>query len=221
MQLVGWIDGRVGAGSAPIPSILPGMRLARFGASAQARATGAAAILLAVDDAVAPARAALAATVDDAPHCPILVLTPGAGADLEIEMLRAGADACAPITAPPALLAARIEAVWRRCGDPDTVLRCADLRIDLFARTVHRGGQGIDLLPREYELLVHLARLQGRPAGRRQLLSAVWQRDFDPGTNVVAVHMSRLRAKVDRGFDRPLIHWRRGEGYRLSADWDS
>ncbi|MGF7148353.1 two-component system OmpR family response regulator [Sphingomonas zeicaulis] len=220
MQLVGWIDGRVSADRAPAPSILPGVRLAPFEAGAAAHATGAAAILLAVDSAMAPARAVLAATMGDAPHCPILVLTPTEHADLEIAMLRSGADCCAPITAPPDLLAARLEAMWRRCTDPDRELVCADLRIDLLARTARRGGTAIELLPREYALLVHLARLRGAPANRRQLLSAVWHRHFDPGTNVVAVHMSRLRAKVDRGFARPLIRWSRGKGYRLSPDPD-
>lgn len=220
MQLVGWIDGRGGADRALTPSILPGMQLAAFEAGAAARATGAAAILLLVDAAMAPARAVLAATRGEAPNCPILVLTPTERAELEIAMLRDGADCCAPITAPPALLAARLEAMWRRCTDPDRELVCADLHIDLLSRAVRRGGTTIDLLPREYALLVHLARLRGGPASRRQLLSAVWHRHFDPGTNVVAVHMSRLRAKVDRGFAQPLIHWCRGEGYRLSPDPD-
>lgn len=92
-----------------------------------------------------------------------------------------------------------------------------DLVIGLVDRSVARDGRPIALLAREYALLLDLARRDGVPASRQELLRAVWRLDFDPGTNSVEVHMSRLRAKVDRGFTSPLLHTVKGQGYALMA----
>lgn len=103
-----------------------------------------------------------------------------------------------------------------RLADVDQpILRLGDLSIALVDRRVERAGQVIPLLSREYALLLHLARHPNRAVGRRELLRAVWRLDFDPGTNSVEVHMSRLRAKIDRGFPVPLLHTVKGRGYAL------
>jgi two-component system OmpR family response regulator len=94
------------------------------------------------------------------------------------------------------------------------ILRLGDLSIAL----VERAGQVIPLLNREYALLLHLARRPNRTVGRRELLRVVWRLDFDPGTNSVEVHMSRLRAKMDRGFPVTLLHTVKGRGYALCPD---
>ncbi|TGX38828.1 winged helix family transcriptional regulator [Sphingomonas naasensis] len=95
-----------------------------------------------------------------------------------------------------------------------------DLRIDPVERRVEREGRAIALLPREYALLLHLARSAGRSIAREELLAAVWGLRFDPGTNVVEVHVSRLRAKLDRGFAAPMLVTDKGRGYRLIARAD-
>jgi two-component system OmpR family response regulator len=87
--------------------------------------------------------------------------------------------------------------------------------MDLLARTVHRGGKKIDLQPREFRLLEYLMRHAGQVVTRTMLLEKVWDYHFDPQTNVIDVHISRLRAKIDRDFSHPLLHTVRGEGYRL------
>ncbi len=92
-----------------------------------------------------------------------------------------------------------------------------DLVIGLVDRTVERAGRPVALLAREYALLLYLARRPGQPASRQELLKAVWRLDFDPGTNSVEVHMSRLRAKLDRGFARPMLRTVKGRGYMLDA----
>ena len=89
--------------------------------------------------------------------------------------------------------------------------------MDLIARAVTRGGAPIDLLPREFALLEHLLRRKGRVQTRTMLLEAVWDLSFDPQTNVVETHVSRLRAKVDKPFERELIHTVRGAGYKIEA----
>ncbi|PCF93388.1 winged helix family transcriptional regulator [Sphingopyxis terrae subsp. ummariensis] len=94
-------------------------------------------------------------------------------------------------------------------------LGVGDLRIDLIDRRVERAGQLIRMPQREFDLLAHLARVPGRPMSRAALLKAVWRIDFDPGTNRVEVHVARLRAKIDRGFDWPMLHTIKGEGYAL------
>jgi two-component system OmpR family response regulator len=116
-------------------------------------------------------------------------------------------------------LAARVEALSRRreTGSVQTLLRVGDLEMDLIGRTVHRQGREIDLQPREFQLLEFLMRHAGQSVTRTMLLEKVWDYHFDPQTNVIDVHVSRLRAKIDKGFDRPMLQTVRGAGYRLDA----
>jgi two-component system OmpR family response regulator len=99
-----------------------------------------------------------------------------------------------------------------------TTLACHDLHMDLLARRVTRAGRVLDLNPREFSLLEYLMRHQKQVVTRTLLLESLWHYHFDPQTNVIDVHISRLRQKIDRDFDRPLIHTVRGAGYRLSAE---
>ena len=98
---------------------------------------------------------------------------------------------------------------------PDTQLQVADLTVDLLSRSVNRAGQAIDLQPREFSLLELLMRHAGQVVTRTMLLEQVWGYHFDPQTNVIDVHVSRLRAKIDKDFDKPLLHTVRGAGYML------
>ena len=97
----------------------------------------------------------------------------------------------------------------------ETRLRVADLELDLIRHAVSRAGQEIPLQPREFRLLTYLMRNADRVVTRTMLLEAVWDFNFDPSTNVVETHVSRLRGKIDKPFDRPLIHTVRGAGYSL------
>lgn len=117
-------------------------------------------------------------------------------------------------------LIARVSALSRRreTGSVATVLKVGDLEMDLIGRTVHRQGKEIDLQPREFQLLEYLMRHAGRVVTRTMLLESVWDYHFDPKTNIVETHMSRLRAKVDRGHAQELIHTVRGAGYCLRED---
>jgi two-component system, OmpR family, response regulator len=141
---------------------------------------------------------------------PLLLLVPIGGI---ARALDAGAEDAMPVSAAPEEIAARLAARIRR--RPEIVL--GELRIDPVERRVTRAGHPIRLLPREYALLLHLVRQGERPAGRGELLAAVWGLGFDPGTNVVEVHVSRLRAKLDRGFAIPMLRTDKGRGYRLCA----
>jgi two-component system OmpR family response regulator len=96
-------------------------------------------------------------------------------------------------------------------------LRAADLEMDLLRREVRRAGKSIDLQPREFQLLEFLLRHVGQVVTRTMLLEGVWDYHFDPQTNVIDVHISRLRSKIDKGFERPLLHTVRGAGYRLDG----
>ncbi len=132
--------------------------------------------------------------------------------------LDAGADDAATIAASPVEIVARLAALLRHAdADADPPRRCTvgDLTIDRLTRRVTRGGRRIALLPREYAVLLHLAERAGQTVPRAALLRHVWQRDFDPGTNVVQVQVSRLRARLDAA-GPPMIHTDRGGGYRLS-----
>ncbi|MDF7777598.1 winged helix-turn-helix domain-containing protein, partial [Sphingomonas sp. AOB5] len=97
------------------------------------------------------------------------------------------------------------------------MIRIGELEVDTVERRVRRAGRAIALLPREYALLLYLVRAGGRCVGRMELLSTVWGLRFDPGTNVVEVHVSRLRAKLDRGCAAPLLHTEKRRGYRITA----
>ncbi len=151
---------------------------------------------------------------------PILVLSALASLDERVRGLREGGDDY--LTKPFAFpeLLARIEALMRR-GNPvvDTrVLRIADLTLDLRTRRAERAGQPIILQPREFRLLEYLVRNQNQIVTRTMLLESVWDIHFDPGTNVIDVQISRLRNKIDKGHDLPLLHTIRGVGFRLGID---
>ncbi len=148
---------------------------------------------------------------------PAIFLTAVGGVEDRIEGLQAGGDDY--LVKPFAFgeLSARIQALARRppAAVEETVLRAGDLTMDLIRRKVTRAGVEIELLPREFALLEHLLRRKGRVQTRTMLLEAVWDISFDPQTNVVETHISRLRAKVDKPFGRELIKTVRGAGYRI------
>jgi len=149
---------------------------------------------------------------------PILILTTMSGLNDRVEGLEGGADdyLVKPFAAEE--LVARVNAIVRRTAGETTRLSAFDLELDLLRRTVFRGGRVIDLQPQEFRLLEYLVRNSGRVVTRTMLLENVWDLQFDPRTNIVETHMSRLRGKVDRGFSIELIHTVRGEGYILRAD---
>jgi two-component system OmpR family response regulator len=152
---------------------------------------------------------------------PVLLLSALGEVDDRVQGLRAGGDDY--LTKPFAFveLLARIEVLARRPragAAAETVLRVADLELDLLARSVRRAGHAIELQPREFRLLEYLMRHAGQVVTRTMLLEAVWDYHFDPQTNVIDVHVSRLRGKLDKSHPRPLIHTVRGAGYRLADD---
>ena len=153
-------------------------------------------------------------------RAPVLFLSALTGVDERVKGLKAGGDDY--LTKPFAFaeLLARVEALGRRpsVDAPSTKLRVADLELDLLSRTVTRAGKRIDVQPREFRLLEHLMRHAGQVVTRTMLLEKVWDYHFDPQTNVIDVHVSRLRQKVDRGFEVPLIHTVRNAGYMIRGE---
>lgn len=154
-------------------------------------------------------------------NTPVLMLSARSQVDDRVRGLRSGANDY--LVKPFAFeeLLARLEILAARRAAPATEvtsLACHDLQMDLLSRRVTRGGRVLDLNPREFSLLEYLLRHQKQVVTRTLLLESLWHYHFDPQTNVVDVHISRLRQKVDRDFDRTLIHTVRGAGYRLSAD---
>jgi two-component system, OmpR family, response regulator len=150
---------------------------------------------------------------------PVLFLTAVGGVNDRVEGLEAGADDY--LTKPFAFseLLARVNALGRRpqVVEQKTTLRVHDLELDLLARTARRAGQDIVLLPKEFTLLEVLMRNAGRVVTRTMLLERVWDFHFDPQTSVVETHVSRLRTKIDRPFDVPLLHTVKNAGYSLHA----
>jgi two-component system OmpR family response regulator len=150
---------------------------------------------------------------------PILFLSALSEVDDRVKGLKAGGDDY--LTKPYAFveLLARIDALMRR-RHPSAVktrLEVGDLELDLLTRTARRDSTAIDLQPREFRLLEYLMRHAGQVVTRTMLLESVWEYHFDPQTNVIDVHISRLRAKIDKGFDEPLLHTVRGAGYMIRA----
>ncbi|MEM7169750.1 MAG: response regulator transcription factor [Pseudomonadota bacterium] len=150
---------------------------------------------------------------------PVLFLSAKGRVEDRVRGLKAGGDDYLVKPFAFSELLARIEALLRRRSGPavDTVLRAGDLEMDLLARQVSRADQKIDLQPREFRLLEYLLRHEGQVVTRTMLLENVWDYHFDPQTNVIDVHISRLRQKVDKGFEKPLLQTVRGIGYSLRA----
>ncbi len=148
---------------------------------------------------------------------PVLVLSALGGVDDRVAGLRAGGDDY--LTKPYAMseLIARVEALARRPAPEEGETRyvVADLVLDRLTHKVTRSGETVILQPREYRLLEYLMKNAGQVVTRTMLLENVWDYHFDPQTNVIDVHISRLRAKIDKGFDRPLLHTVRGAGYMV------
>lgn len=149
---------------------------------------------------------------------PVIILSALATADERVKGLTGGSDDYLAKPFAFAELLARLRIILRRGGGqaPETRLSCGGLEVDLLSRKVKRGSRTIDLQPREFRLLDYLLRHQGEVVTRTMLLEGVWDYHFDPGTNVIDVHISRLRRKVDEEGESPLIHTIRGAGYRLS-----
>lgn len=148
---------------------------------------------------------------------PILFLSALGEVDERVVGLKAGADDYLAKPFAMAELIARIEALIRRDtqGGQVSEYTVGDLHLDLLSREVTRAGQKIDLQPREFKLLAYLMQHQDQVVTRMMLLENVWDYHFDPQTNIIDVHISRLRTKIDKPFDRTLLHTVRGAGYRL------
>ena len=150
---------------------------------------------------------------------PVLFLSALGEVDDRVEGLRAGADDYLVKPFAFSELSARLDAMLRRASgsdSPQTALTVQDLHLDLLSREVRRAETSIDLQPREFRLLEFLMRHAGQVVTRTMLLEHVWDYHFDPQTNVIDVHISRLRAKIDKGFDSPLLTTVRGAGYKLA-----
>lgn len=151
---------------------------------------------------------------------PVLMLTAIGAVDERVRGLRAGADDY--LTKPFSFLElhARIEALLRRPAGTETeaTLRCRDLEMDLLRHKVTRAGREIQLTPREFQILEFFLRRKNRVVTRTMLLEGVWEYHFDPSTNIIDVHVSKLRRQIDDGFDSALIETVRGAGYMVSDD---
>ena len=152
---------------------------------------------------------------------PVIILSALGSTDERVKGLKSGSDDYLSKPFAFSELLARVEALQRRKNSANenviTNLECADLRMDLLARRVERGGAKLDLQPREFRLLELLLRNQDQVVTRTMMLEEVWDYHFDPGTNVIDVHISRLRKKIDEGAATPLLHTVRGVGYMLSS----
>jgi two-component system OmpR family response regulator len=152
---------------------------------------------------------------------PALILSALGEVDDRVAGLQAGGDDYLVKPFAFSELTARLEALIRRVApqeSQETTLRVESLEFDLLTRVVKRDGQVLDVKPTELRLLEYLMRHAGQVVTRTMLLEGVWDYHFDPQTNVIDVHISRLRSKIDRDFERPLLHTIRGAGYRLGGD---
>jgi two-component system OmpR family response regulator len=173
-----------------------------------------------VVDRMLPKRDGLSVITDlrqGADSTPVLILSALGEVDDRVKGLRAGGDDYLAKPYAFSELVARVEALGRRRGSPEveTVLKVGDLELDRLAHRVQRGGTAIPVQPREFRLLEYLMRHAGQVVTRTMLLENVWDYHFDPQTNVIDVHMSRLRSKIDKGFTSPLLHTIRGAGYMI------
>jgi two-component system OmpR family response regulator len=203
--------------------------LAQHGYATDAAADGPAAVAMAVAgpydllivDRLLPALDGLAVIAQLREHdirVPVLVLSAMSGVDDRVSGLKAGGDDYLTKPFAVAELLARVEALLRRPAETrETVLTVGDLTLDLLDRTAHRGGRPIELLPREFKLLEYLMRRAGQVVTRAMLLEDVWQYRFVPETNLVDVHIGKLRRKVDAPADEPMIDSVRGIGFVLHA----
>ena len=150
---------------------------------------------------------------------PALILSALGDVDERVKGLRAGGDDYLGKPYAFSELLARVENLGRRASEAplETRLKAVDLEIDLLTRTVTRGGKPILLQPREFKLLEYLVRNAGHIVTRTMLLENVWDYHFDPQTNVIDVHISRLRSKIDKGYDEPILQTVRGAGYMIRA----
>ncbi len=153
-------------------------------------------------------------------NVPVLILSALGQVDDRVKGLRAGGDDYLPKPYAFSELLARVEVLGRRKGVPDQemVYRVGDLELDRLAHEVRRGGKDILLQPREFRLLEYLMKNSGQVVTRTMLLENVWDYHFDPQTNVIDVHVSRLRSKIEKDFDRPLLKTVRGAGYMLKDE---
>ena len=149
---------------------------------------------------------------------PVIILSALAHADERVNGLRSGADdyLAKPFTLSELII--RLEILGRRKGNRPTeaVLRCGELELDLLARRVKRDDKPINLLPKEFQILEYLMQNQDRVVTRAALLEHIWDYRFDPHTSLIDTHVSRLRKKLDEGFEKSLLHTVRNVGYRLS-----
>ncbi|GGB63136.1 DNA-binding response regulator [Roseibium aquae] len=151
-------------------------------------------------------------------YTPVLILSALGQVDDRVKGLKAGGDDYLPKPYAFTELLARIEALARRPkagGDVETTYRVGDLVLDRLAHSCSRDGKEIPLQPREFRLLEYLMQNAGQVVTRTMLLEHVWEYHFDPQTNVIDVHISRLRGKIDKGFDKALLHTIRGAGYTI------
>ncbi|HUH49664.1 MAG TPA: response regulator transcription factor [Mycoplana sp.] len=153
-------------------------------------------------------------------HTPALILSALGQVDDRVTGLRAGGDDYLPKPYAFSELLARVEVLGRRKGTPeqDMTYRVGDLELDRLAHVVRRGGKEILLQPREFRLLEYLMKNAGQVVTRTMLLENVWDYHFDPQTNVIDVHVSRLRSKIERDFEQPLLRTVRGAGYMIKDE---
>ena len=151
---------------------------------------------------------------------PVLMISALSDVDERVDGLRAGGDDYLVKPFAPEEMAARVEVLLRRRNrnEIQTKIRVADLELDLVARQANRNGKVLELLPTEFRLLEYLMRNSGQIITRNMLFESVWGYHFDPGTNIIDVHIGRLRRKVDESALLPLIHTVRGSGYKLSEN---
>ncbi len=154
-------------------------------------------------------------------EAPVLMVSALGDVDDRVTGLRAGGDDYIVKPFAPNELLARLEVILRRHRrppGPELVLKVGDLELDLVKREAARGGRRIELLPMEFKLLEFMMRNAGQSLSRRMIFEAVWEYYFDPGTNLIDVHVGRLRRKIDAPGARPLFRTERGVGYTLNAD---